>query len=313
MNEMATIDETQDSACYPIRTVADLTHVNPITLRAWERRYGLFEPVRKASGHRLYTQGHVDLITRVVGLLDRGLRIGQIKAQLDAEARAKRTERGEHQAGDDLWKRHIDGMIAAVIQFNEAALEEVYGNALSLYPMDVVTSRLLLPLLQELGRRWEQDEGSIAEEHFFAFYLRNKLGARFHHRPRTGNGAKLLMACLPGDRHETGLLLFALNASSAGYVTILLGADMPLEDLPAVVGKTGCQAIVLSGVLMPAPEVLSQDLPRLTRRTNVPVLLGGPASVKAHDVLRRTGVRALGADLNMGLERLLEIVPVNRR
>ena len=153
MNEFATIDETEDSACYPIRTVADLTHVNPITLRAWERRYGLFEPVRKASGHRLYTQGHVDLITRVVGLLDRGLRIGQIKAHLEAEERAKRTERGEHQAGDDLWKRHIDGMIAAVIQFNEAALEEVYGNALSLYPMDVVTSRLLLPLLQELGRR----------------------------------------------------------------------------------------------------------------------------------------------------------------
>jgi MerR family transcriptional regulator, light-induced transcriptional regulator len=179
--------------------------------------------------------------------------------------------------------------------------------------MDVVTSRLLLPLLQELGRRWEQDEGSIAEEHFFAFYLRNKLGARFHHRPKTSNGAKLLMACLPGDRHEAGLLLFALGASSAGYVTILLGADMPFEDLPAVVVKTGCQAIVLSGVLMPAPELLGQDLPRLTRRTNVPVLLGGPASVKAHDVLRRTGVRPLGADLTMGLERLLEIVPVNQR
>ena len=59
MNELATIDETEDSACYPIRTVADLTHVNPITLRAWERRYGLFEPVR-ADRKLLFNVDHPD-------------------------------------------------------------------------------------------------------------------------------------------------------------------------------------------------------------------------------------------------------------
>ena len=61
---------TDRTGLYPIGTVADLTGVNAITLRAWERRYGLFEPVRKGSGHRLYTQEHIDLITRVVGMLD---------------------------------------------------------------------------------------------------------------------------------------------------------------------------------------------------------------------------------------------------
>lgn len=302
--------ETSDTALYPIRTVSDLTNVNSITLRAWERRYGLFEPIRKASGHRLYTQEHIDLITRVVGLLDRGMRIGQIKAQLDAESRNINEAHGEHQVVDKTWKRHIDGMIAAVIQFNEAALEEIYGNALSLYPIDEVTSKLLLPLLQELGRRWEQDEGSIAEEHFFAFYIRNKLGARFHHRPKTKDGPKLLLACLPGDRHETGLLLFALTANAAGYLTILLGADMPLEDLPAVARKTECSGIVLSGVLLPGSELLDKALPGLTRQTDVPVFLGGHASVKVHDAVKRSGVRALGTDLNTGLARLLEVIPV---
>ena len=41
---------------YPIRTVSSLTGVNSITLRAWERRYGLIKPVRTPKGHRLYTQ-----------------------------------------------------------------------------------------------------------------------------------------------------------------------------------------------------------------------------------------------------------------
>ena len=87
------------------------------------------------------------------------------------------------------------------------SLESVYNEALSHYPIKVVTERLIGPLLHELGERWVKDMGSIAEEHFFGFYLRNKLGARFHHRQRNAGGPRLLMACLPGERHEVGLLL----------------------------------------------------------------------------------------------------------
>jgi DNA-binding transcriptional MerR regulator/methylmalonyl-CoA mutase cobalamin-binding subunit len=304
MGEPDTTTNTEETALYPIRTVSDLTGVNAITLRAWERRYGLFEPIRKASGHRLYTQAHIDLITRAVGLLDRGMRIGQVKAQLEAENKAP----NESSPVGDNWKRYLDGMIAAVIQFNEAGLEEVYGEALSLYPVSETTEKLLGPLLTELGRRWEFSEGSVAEEHFFGFYIRNKLGARFHHRVRTTGGPKLLMACLPGDRHETGLLLFALAANSAGYVTILLGADMPLDELPAAARKTGCEAIVLSGVLRPDLDVLTRALPNLAKKSPVPVFLGGQASLKVHDALKRSKIISLGPDIKTGLARLRTLV-----
>jgi len=306
MSKLAKTNEPEDMALYPIRTVSDLTEVNAITLRAWERRYGLFEPIRKASGHRLYTQAHIDLITRVVGLLDRGMRIGQIKAQLDAE----RAAQDDEDVGNDIWKRYVDRMIAAVIQFNEDGLEETYGDALSLYPTDTVTQKLMMPLLTELGRRWEEDEGSISEEHFFSFYIRNKLGARFHHRSKAKNGPRLLLSCLPGDRHETGLLLFALAANVAGYRVILLGADMPLEELPAAVRKTGCEAIILSGLLMPGSELLTQALPDLKEQAGVPVFIGGQSSVKVHDVLKRAGIHVLGTDINAGLARIREFLPL---
>ena len=298
--------EPEDIALYPIRTVSDLTEVNAITLRAWERRYGLFEPVRKPSGHRLYTQAHIDLITRVVGLLDRGMRIGQIKAHLEAESAVQ----NDQDIVNDLWKRYVDRMIAAVIQFNEEGLEDTYGEVLSLYPTDTVTEKLLMPLLKELGRRWEDDEGSIAEEHFFAFYIRNKLGARFHHRSKAKSGPRLLLACLPGDRHETGLLLFALAANVIGYRVILLGADMPLGELPAAVGKTDCKAVILSGFLMPGSELLTRDLPILKEQAGVPVFIGGQSSIKVHDVLKRAGIHVLGTNIDSGLARIREFVPV---
>ena len=39
-----------DDGLFPIRTVATVTRVNPVTLRAWERRYGLVCPRRTGPG-----------------------------------------------------------------------------------------------------------------------------------------------------------------------------------------------------------------------------------------------------------------------
>ena len=291
---------------YPIGTVSNLTGVNAITLRAWERRHQLIEPIRKASGHRLYTQQHIDRITRVVGLLDRGMRIGQIKASLAGEDKSNDSRSEKIENG---WLHHMDSMIAAIIRFDEAALEQAYGAALSLNPTNTVTEKLLVPLLTELGRRWAEREGSVAEEHFFGFFLRNKLGARFHHRSNNGSGPRLLMACLPGEQHETGLLLAALGASEMGYKTILLGADMPLQELPAVVRKTSCDAIVLSAMLNPSITLLEKDLADLTSKVEVPIFLGGKVSVFANEQLQKLGVHALGTDLTSGLQRIRDVVP----
>ncbi|MBH3309707.1 MerR family DNA-binding transcriptional regulator, partial [Pseudomonas mosselii] len=37
----------------PMRDVVSLTGINPVTLRAWERRHGLISPQRTEGGHRL--------------------------------------------------------------------------------------------------------------------------------------------------------------------------------------------------------------------------------------------------------------------
>jgi DNA-binding transcriptional MerR regulator/methylmalonyl-CoA mutase cobalamin-binding subunit len=296
-------DKAEDQApgLFPIRTVSELTGVNPITLRAWETRYGLIEPIRKSSGHRLYTQEHIDLINRVVGLLDRGMRIGQVNAEIMA---GKRDEGDSTDQKQDIWQRHINGMIAAIIRFDEYGLERIYGEALSHYPVRTVTEKLLGPLMRELGERWSTGRGSIAEEHFFGFYLRNKLGARFHHRAQNQSGPKLLLACLPGDLHEIGLLLFALEASDRGYQTVLLGANMPLEELPAAIKKTGCNALVLSGVVEPEASVIKDQLPRLVARLSIPVFLGGAIAATHFDGLKKSGVHLIGTDIEAGIKQI---------
>ncbi|MEW8236866.1 MAG: MerR family transcriptional regulator, partial [Candidatus Thiodiazotropha taylori] len=64
---------------YPIRKVSELTGINPVTLRAWERRYGLIKPERTPKGHRLYTDDHIHLIRQIMDFIDQGISIGQVK------------------------------------------------------------------------------------------------------------------------------------------------------------------------------------------------------------------------------------------
>jgi len=298
----ATIKEDEQSpGLFPIRTVSELTGVNSITLRAWENRYGLIVPVRKASGHRLYTQEHIDLINRVVGLLDRGMRIGQVKAEVMSGRDSESSFVDERQ---NHWQRYINSMIAAIIRFDERALERTYAEALSHFPVRSVTEKLLSPVLKELGERWVSGQGSVAEEHFFGFYLRNKLGARFHHRLQNQAGPKLLMACLPGDLHEIGLLLFALDATDSGFQTILLGANMPLDQFPDAVKKTACDALILSGVMEPGDDVIKKLLPGLVEELKVPVFLGGPVVASHFDELRKSGALLIGTDIETGIKQI---------
>ncbi|MGI9263493.1 MAG: MerR family transcriptional regulator [Gammaproteobacteria bacterium] len=294
---------SSESEFFPIGTVSSLTGVNSITLRAWERRYGLIDPVRTESGHRLYSRDDIDLINRVVGLTEKGMRIGQVRGELAAQGFGPDAVTEEIRGP---WPSYQRRMIASIIRFDEASLEEAYNEALSLYPVNVVTRELLSPLLVELGERWQSGLGSVAEEHFFGFYLRNKLGARFHHRHGNNSGPRLLVACLPGDLHEIGLLLFALAAHEHGYQLVLLGANLPLTEIPAAVRQAQCHAAVLSGCIGPDPKLLTDDLPKLTTQASFPVLIGGPISVTHCDELKAAGSLPLGDDLERGLTILNE-------
>lgn len=300
---MSNMNNDMRPELFPIRTVSSLTGVNSVTLRAWERRYGLIRPRRTEKGHRLYSRDDIDLINRVLAMLEKGVSIGQVR---DALARQASAEEGGR--ATDAWSRYRARMIAAIIRFDEAVIEDAYNEALSLYPISEVTDRLIVPLLVELGRRWETAEGSVAEEHFFSVYLRNKLGARFHHRSRNAQGPRLLCACLPGEQHVTGLLLFALSAVDRDFRVILLGADLPIDELLMAQKRAGADCVVLSSAIESERSMLERDLPLLVQRIGVPIVVGGPGSVRHRDEITRAGALSLGEYIHKGLDRLASIL-----
>jgi DNA-binding transcriptional MerR regulator len=293
---------TDEAGLYPISTISAQTGVNSVTLRAWERRYGLLKPKRTAKGHRLYSDQDIAFIKSVLRLLDEGIAIGQVRPLLEQPGVT-----GD--VASDTWTRGRQEFIRAIEAFDETKLEQLYSEALSLYPVDMVTRRLLMPLLRDLGTRWESAVGSVAEEHFFAMYLRNKLGARFHHRMPNLVGPKLIAACLPGELHEIGLLLFALAAHEVGYRVVLLGANMPLSELPVVVRRTDAEALVLSGSIEPSAGLLEHDLPALVNALRIPVFVGGTTATAHRAIIEAAGAIAAGESLLQGVQSIAALLP----
>jgi DNA-binding transcriptional MerR regulator len=284
----------------PIRTVTRLTGVNAVTLRAWERRYGVIRPLRTAKGHRLYTHEHVELIRRVLTLVDRGIPISRVREALESSALGTT---GVGARGP--WRSHIERMSAAIARFDEQELDRLYDEALTVHPIEQVTRQLLLPLLVHLGERWKDLAGGIAEEHFFAMYLRTKLGARLQHRMRHAEGPRLLAACAPGEQHEIGLLVFALKAHAAGLQTVLLGADMPFEEIAVAQRRALCDGVVISSSMDPAPGLFQQSLPKLVRQAGVPVFVGGTTATRHRAAISAAGAIALGSDIDDGVRLIL--------
>lgn len=299
------VEQQHINGLYPIGTVSEITGVNAVTLRAWERRYGLIQPERTPKGHRMYSQTDVDKIQRILVQLGQGIAISRV-----AESKDFREQPIDND--NDIWLRYQSRMIEAISRFDENVLDSIYNEAMSLYPVDIVTRQLLTPLLIHLGERWKTSEGSVAEEHFFSVFMRNKLGARFHHRNIRNTGPCLIAACLPGEHHEFGLLLFALAAHARGYRLILLGADMPLAELPHVIQRTQSDGVVLSGSIVLNADLFKTELNTLAHTSSIPVFIGGQVAENYHAEIEATGATPVPTDLSGTLQTIGRVLPITR-
>jgi DNA-binding transcriptional MerR regulator len=256
----------------------------------------------------LYSSHDVRRVERILALLDEGHSLPAIARELKAGDRsALNRERLAGQAG--VWAGYVGGSLQAIADFSTERLEAIFNEATSLHPLEMVTERLIEPILVELGERWQTRDAGIAEEHFYSAWVRNRLGARFHHAIGQAHGPRILCAGLPGGRHDIGLLLFSLSALSRGYRTLYLGADLPLAQVPLVVERSAARGVVMSSRSdIEAP--MHAELADLSRSLDIPLMLGGPCSDQPLADFEDAGGVRLGSRIPVALKVLGSRVPL---
>ncbi|WP_373388959.1 MerR family transcriptional regulator [Pseudomonas alcaligenes] len=283
----------------PIREVARSTGVNPVTLRAWERRYGLIVPHRTPKGHRLYSQDHVVRIQAILTWLARGVAVGQVKELLEQRPLAQHS-------GASPWDALRQELLQSIEQQAERTLDEQFNRALALYPPRTLCQQLLLPLLADLQQRWQGAPfGAQLERVFFHSWLRSKLGARLYHSNRQQGGAPLLLVNLSSLPLEPELWLCAWLASSAGCPVEVFDWPMPLGELALACERIAPRALLLYSSHSLDAQLLQRELPRLNSHFPAPLLLAGPAArIHADEVRMLPGLHL--ADDPLSAEQLLK-------
>ncbi|MEO5988678.1 MAG: MerR family transcriptional regulator [Candidatus Eisenbacteria bacterium] len=290
-------------ARFTIRAASALTGINPNTLRAWERRYGLVRPERTPKGYRLYSEDDIQRLRAIRRTMQQGISVGQVNEHLDESAvlagvleepnadaapvrmvevsleelglSGSTTIRlpgggGGASSAPNRAKAHDHSLAEfsrqieqASLRFDSVTLDRAFGRAVGLYSLRHAFNQALAPALTRVGERYLKHAGGVAEEHFLTAFARERLLGALSGLRPLHQPHRVVCACVAGEQHELGLMLLALELALEGVSTLYLGANVPVEALLHACTGPGLRAVALSATLAAPLEQLADLQPRL--------------------------------------------------
>ncbi|MBE0403431.1 MerR family transcriptional regulator [Halomonas citrativorans] len=287
-----------DTPLYPIREVSRLTGVNSVTLRAWERRYGLIRPKRTPKGHRLYAQDDITRIERILQWLNRGVPVSQVVDLLD---QPETVEAPTPNAGD--WISQRQQLQLAIEALDLPRLEALYYQSLALYPLSTAVSELWQPVILALEAKWTIQPDILARRTLEAF-LRSQVGTRLHYANQATRGPLLLLTAMPDDQGPLWVLMVALMASEQGYRIQMFDHTLPLEALPQAVTRLHASMVLLTSGQRESDSYIHTALPNAAEALSVPLGICGEVARLRDSELRDSPVHTLGDELPQAIARL---------
>ncbi|CBG88988.1 HTH-type transcriptional regulator MlrA [Citrobacter rodentium] len=127
-------------ALYTIGEVALLCDINPVTLRAWQRRYGLLKPQRTDGGHRLFNDSDIDRIREIKRWIDNGVQVSKVKMLLSSDSVDPQND----------WRRHQETLLHYLQSNNLHSLRAWLKERGQDYPAQTLTTHLFIPLRRRL-------------------------------------------------------------------------------------------------------------------------------------------------------------------
>jgi MerR family transcriptional regulator, light-induced transcriptional regulator len=252
-----------------IGQLARRTGVSPELLRAWEQRYGLLQPTRTAGGFRLYSAADETRVRRMQRLVSGGLAAAQAaRLVLSGDDPAPGTISASATTLEDA----ASDLTAALDRLDEQAANTALDRLFSIYTVETVLQDVILPYLRRLGERWATGEISVAQEHFASNLLRGRLLGLAQGWGQ-GQGPLAILACLPGEHHELGLLAFGVALHRRGWRITYLGTDSPIGPVADLTRSLRPAVVVL--LAMTAEGFLDHAREIKQLATQAPVMIAG--------------------------------------
>ena len=263
---------------YNIKAVSRLVGLLPVTLRAWERRYGLPHPERGEQGYRLYSEHDVRTLRWLKAQIEIGLSIGRAVEYLTElrQSGYDPTVEPSYQAPRSQFENTSspsvvslsEQLLDALVHFDERRALEVMRRAFALHSVDQVLMGVVEPTLVTLGEAWHQGELPIAVEHYATQFCMQHLMSMLAAAAPPSHPGVIVAACAPGEMHQIGLLMLVVMLRWRGWDVKYLGPDLKLDRLeealvpihPVIVMFTA-NRVETAERLMVLPDILNRFPP----------------------------------------------------
>ena len=269
---------------YTIKEAAARTGVGAPLIRAWERRYGVVEPTRTASGYRLYDVGTLRILVVMRSLVETGWTASEAARAIKAgevaieDVPVERTTGGPVQAESTHRARLIDRFAAAAAAASAAETEAALDEMLVSGSFEAIADDLLLPAAAALGDAWAAGRISVAAEHAASAAVARRLSAVFQAAGVPTSSAVVVVGLPPGSRHELGAFAFAAALRRRGVGVLYLGSDVTVDGWLDAITRTHARAAVI-GVVTPDDRAAAADVVVALHAAGIPLIAaGGPAA-----------------------------------
>lgn len=167
-----------------IGELSEQTGVNTVTIRAWERRYGLLKPMRSEGGHRLYALSDVERIKQVQAWLQRGISVGKVKPLLEDKAE----QPSDMSHDQSQWQSACNALLLAARELKGRYCQQQIMQLVRDYAWGQASQGVLEPVMLQL-----EEEEALAALAFLEAELQHHLSWKLHRQDKKKREQQVLL------------------------------------------------------------------------------------------------------------------------
>lgn len=215
---------------FSIKDLENLSGVKAHTIRIWEKRYNVLEPMRTETNIRTYDLPNLQKLLNITLLHNHGYKISKI-AQFPAEKIPQLVK--EITSRKNATHHAINAFKIAMLNYDVDYFLNTYDALLYDKSFRDVFHDVFIPLLDEIGLLWQTDTITPAQEHFVSYLIKQKIILNTAKIPHTAvSDDRVFVLYLPlNEIHELGLMYINYELMLHGYKTVYLGESVPVENL----------------------------------------------------------------------------------
>ncbi len=228
---------------YSIKDLELISGIKAHTIRIWESRYNLIKPQRTTTNIRYYTDEDVKKLLNVSVVIKNGMKISQAAKLTEDELLSSVSGIDRYLDNFESQRKRLK---VAMMEYDEASMNNIINSCLIKYGTVETLDGILGPFMNEIGFLWQTNVIGVGHEHFVSNVLKMKMFSLLDHvnAPLLPSAPGVIFFLPSGELHELSLLYLCYHFKRAGYRTLYLGQDVPLEYVAEVSDKFGPQYLV---------------------------------------------------------------------